>query len=113
MDGEPKRRSVTESRRQDGSRPCVSDIWDIERPAASWPRESEAGFLRRGSRPARPGLWAPLDALVARVRGRGAGGKPGRRGMTESRRLDGSRPYVSDIWDIERPAASWPEPARG
>ena len=113
MAGEPKRRSATESKRLDGSRSYVSDIWAIEKPASSWPRESEAGLSRRGGRPARPGLRAPLDALVARVRGRGAGGEPGRRGMTESKRLDGSRPYVSDLWDIERPAASWPEPARG
>ena len=35
---EPKRKSATESRRLDGSRPYVSDIWDIEKPATSWPK---------------------------------------------------------------------------
>ena len=88
MDGEPRRRSVTESKRQPGSRSYVSDLWDIERPAASWPRESEAAFSRCGGSPARPGLRALLGALVARARGRGAGGELGRRGMTTgSKRL--------------------------
>ena len=34
--------------------------------------------------------------------------KTERKSATESRRLEGSRPYVSDIWDIEKPASSWP-----
>ena len=35
-----------------------------------------------------------------------------RKSATESRRLPGSRPYVSDIWDIEKPATSWPKRKR-
>ena len=34
--------------------------------------------------------------------------KPERKSATESRRLPGSRSYVSDLWDIEKPATSWP-----
>ena len=36
-------------------------------------------------------------------------GKDKRKEAKEGRVLPGSRPYVSDLWDIEKPATSWPK----
>ena len=38
MASENKRKEAKEGRVVAGSRPYVSDLWDIEKPATSWPK---------------------------------------------------------------------------